>query len=118
MDRGLGDRKSTRLNSSHSTSSEPGEAISAFTPGDPTNYMRLNDPKINDWNAKQESEFDVAKRRTIIREFDTYCNANISGIIPMPKRNAFNIQQARLINYGISDLAGDEPREKYTWIAK
>jgi peptide/nickel transport system substrate-binding protein len=102
----------------HSTSAEPGEAISAFTPGDPTNYMRLNDPKVNEWHKLQEKEFDIAKRRAIIKEFDAYCNANISGIIPMPKRNGFNMQREWLINYGLSDQAGDEPRSKYVWIDK
>lgn len=104
--------------STHATSVEPDETMAAFVAGEAVNYMRLNDPKVNAWYLQQTVETNQAKRIATFLEFNRYCAEQVSGIVPIPKKKTFTLQRGWVKNYGVSDLASDEPREKYAWIER
>jgi peptide/nickel transport system substrate-binding protein len=99
----------------HSTGVEPDEMLSGFVPGGPRNFMRLNDPKVTQWMAQQEVEFDREKRGAILQEFARYCAEEALGMIPSPERVEQQLWQGWVRNAALADVASDEPDEKYIW---
>ena len=100
----------------HSTGVEPDEMLGGYVPGGPRNFMRVNDPKVTQWMAQQEVEFDRTKRGAITQEFSRYCADQVVGLIPMPSRVELQMVQGRVNNFALIDVASDEPDEKYVWI--
>ncbi len=99
----------------HSTGVEPDEMLSGFVPGGPRNFMRVNDPKVTQWMAQQEVEFDREKRGAILQEFSRYCADQALGMIPSPERAQQQLVQGHVKNFALVDVASDEPDEKYVW---
>lgn len=102
----------------HSTGVEPDEMLGGYVPGGPRNFMRVNDPKVTQWMAEQEVEFDRVKRGAITQEFSRYCADQVVGIIPSPSRVTQQMVQGRVKNFALVDVASDEPDEKYVWIGR
>ena len=94
---------------------EPDDAIGAFVPGNPSNYGHIDDPKITAWHGQQQVEFDEPKRIALLKEFGRYC-ADQALHLATPKRQTHTVERGWIKNYGISDFAGDEDREKYAWV--
>ena len=99
----------------HSTGVEPDEMLSGFVPGGPRNFMRVDDPKVTQWMAQQEVEFNREKRGAITKEFSRYC-AEQALYVPSPERVQQQLVQGRVKNFALVDVASDEPDEKYVWI--
>ena len=100
----------------HSTGVEPDEMLGGYVPGGPRNFMRVNDPKVTQWMAEQEVEFDREARGAITQEFSRYCADQVIGILPGPSRVQQQMVQGRVKNFALVDVASDEPDEKYVWI--
>ena len=100
----------------HSTGVEPDEMLGGFVPGGPRNFMRVNDPKVTQWMAQQEVEFDREKREAILQEFSRYCATEVLGMIPHPERVEQQLVQGHVRNFALIDVASDEPDEKYVWL--
>ena len=89
--------------------------LSGFVPGGPRNFMRVDDPKVTQWMAQQEVEFNREKRGAITKEFSRYC-AEQALYVPSPERVQQQLVQGRVKNFALVDVASDEPDEKYVWI--
>jgi peptide/nickel transport system substrate-binding protein len=102
----------------HTQGASPDEILGAFTKGDPFNYMRLDDPRVQTWMAQQETEYDTARRWPIFKEFAKVCAEEVLGLIPLPNRYSFTLTQGYVKNYLESDLSTDEPKEWWVWIER
>jgi peptide/nickel transport system substrate-binding protein len=99
----------------HSTGVEPDEMLGGFVPDGPRNFMKVDDPKVTQWMAQQEMEFDREARGAILQEFSRYCADQVLGMIPNPARAQEQLWQSWVRNAVIPDIASDEPDEKYIW---